>query len=138
MIRWRKTFELLAGVASALFAASLLIGCSQTTGASPNVIQRVQGETPAAPAPTGFWAATILFFNRLRRIQGKRRRSLTPTRMPILPRTMRSLLIRLRIGRIATPHYLRISSRYSATISIPFWRKTSAKISRSLKTPVRE
>src|SRR5271170_3338395 len=54
MIRWRKTFELLAGVASALFAASLLIGCSQTTGASPNVIQRAEGETPAAPAPTGF------------------------------------------------------------------------------------
>lgn len=41
-------------VGSALLAASLLAGCSQTTGSSPNVVQRVQGETPSAPPPNGF------------------------------------------------------------------------------------
>jgi hypothetical protein len=40
--------------AVALIAALGLWACSQTTGASPNVIQRAQGETPAVPPPTGF------------------------------------------------------------------------------------
>jgi len=29
-------------------------GCSQTTGQSPNIIQRATGETPAPPPPSGF------------------------------------------------------------------------------------
>jgi Protein of unknown function (DUF3313) len=43
-----------AGLAIALIAAVGLWACSQTTGASPNVVQRVQGGTPAAPPPSGF------------------------------------------------------------------------------------
>jgi Protein of unknown function (DUF3313) len=42
------------GVSSAILAGYLLAACSQTTGTSPNVIQRAQGETPAAPGATGF------------------------------------------------------------------------------------
>jgi Protein of unknown function (DUF3313) len=38
----------------ALIVASGMWACSQTTGASPNVIQRVEGETPAAPPQSGF------------------------------------------------------------------------------------
>ncbi|HUN57417.1 MAG TPA: DUF3313 domain-containing protein [Candidatus Binataceae bacterium] len=44
----------LTGLTIALIATVGLWACSQTTGASPNVIQRVQGETPAAPPPNGF------------------------------------------------------------------------------------
>ena len=39
---------------AALIAALGLWACSPTTGAAPNIIQRAEGETPAAPAPTGF------------------------------------------------------------------------------------
>lgn len=39
---------------SAILAGWLFAACSQTTGASPNVIERAQGETPAAPAASGF------------------------------------------------------------------------------------
>src|SRR5713101_2530727 len=39
------TFALLAGLMSA---------CSQTAAPEPNIIQRVQGETPAPPPPSGF------------------------------------------------------------------------------------
>ncbi len=42
------------GLASAVLAGWLLAACSQTTGASPNVVQRAQGETPAVPSPSGF------------------------------------------------------------------------------------
>jgi hypothetical protein len=42
------------GLASAVLTGWLLAGCSQTTGASPNVVQRAEGETPAPPPPSGF------------------------------------------------------------------------------------
>lgn len=32
----------------------LTTGCSQTTGQSPNIVQRATGETPAPPPPSGF------------------------------------------------------------------------------------
>ena len=54
MIYRNRSLKLLAGVGAALIAAALIVGCSQTTGESPNVIQRVQGEAPAAPPPNGF------------------------------------------------------------------------------------
>jgi hypothetical protein len=39
---------------SVLLASLLLAGCSQTAAPEPNIIERVKGETPAPPAPTGF------------------------------------------------------------------------------------
>jgi hypothetical protein len=42
------------GLVSALLAGWLLAACSQTTGQSPNIIQRAEGETPAAPPQSGF------------------------------------------------------------------------------------
>jgi hypothetical protein len=47
-------FRLATGLMIAIVAGWLVAGCSQTTGTSPNVIQRAQGETPAVPSPTGF------------------------------------------------------------------------------------
>jgi len=46
--------KLATGLVSAMLAGYLLAACSQTTEASPNIIQRAEGETPAAPRPTGF------------------------------------------------------------------------------------
>ncbi|MBV8056820.1 MAG: DUF3313 domain-containing protein [Deltaproteobacteria bacterium] len=46
--------KLATGLASAMLAGWLLAACSQTTGSSPNIIQRVEGETPAAPPQSGF------------------------------------------------------------------------------------
>ena len=37
-----------------ILAGSLLTACSQTAAPGPNIIQRAQGETPAAPPPSGF------------------------------------------------------------------------------------
>jgi hypothetical protein len=37
-----------------IVAGWLLGSCSQTTGPSPNIIQRAEGETPAAPPQSGF------------------------------------------------------------------------------------
>jgi len=37
-----------------VLAGYLLAGCAQTTGTSPNVVQRVEGTTPAPPPPSGF------------------------------------------------------------------------------------
>jgi hypothetical protein len=54
MIERSRSLRFLTGVAAALLMAGLMAACSQTTGASPNVIQRVQGETPAAPPQSGF------------------------------------------------------------------------------------
>jgi len=34
--------------------ASLMAACAQTTAPEPNIIQRVGGETPAPPSPSGF------------------------------------------------------------------------------------
>lgn len=42
------------GVAGALFAGLLMAGCAATSAPAPTIIQRVQGETPAPPPPSGF------------------------------------------------------------------------------------
>jgi hypothetical protein len=39
---------------SAMMFAVLVVGCAQTVAPGPNIIQRAQGETPAAPPPSGF------------------------------------------------------------------------------------
>jgi hypothetical protein len=49
-----KVAELAAVLTSVALAGWLLAGCSQTAAPAPNIIQRVQGETPAPPPPTGF------------------------------------------------------------------------------------
>ena len=46
--------RLSTAIAATLCAGVLMAGCAQTTGESPNIIQRVQGEAPAAPPPNGF------------------------------------------------------------------------------------
>jgi hypothetical protein len=52
-----RKIKFTTGLLSVLLAGSLLAGCSQTAAPEPNAIERVQGEKPAAPAPTGFLAA---------------------------------------------------------------------------------
>jgi hypothetical protein len=42
------------GIVATLCAGLLIAGCASTTGSSPNIVQRVQGEAPAAPPPNGF------------------------------------------------------------------------------------
>ncbi len=54
MIHGRNVLKFLCGVASAALLGSMLAGCSQTAAPEPTIIQRAQGETVAAPAPTGF------------------------------------------------------------------------------------
>jgi hypothetical protein len=49
-----RTLKLATGLASILLTGLLLAGCSQTAAPSPSIIQRVQGETPAPPPPSGF------------------------------------------------------------------------------------
>lgn len=44
----------IASLASIFLAGLLLVGCASTSAPAPNIIQRVQGETPAAPPPSGF------------------------------------------------------------------------------------
>jgi hypothetical protein len=39
---------------AAVMLAALVAGCSQTAAPGPNVAQRVEGEKPAAPPPSGF------------------------------------------------------------------------------------
>src|SRR5580704_287566 len=46
--------KLAGGLLSALVAGFLIAGCSQTAAPAPNIIQRAEGETPAAPVPSGF------------------------------------------------------------------------------------
>src|SRR5262249_17000640 len=46
--------KVVIGLGSVMFAGYLLAACSQTSGGSPNIIQRVEGEKPAAPPPNGF------------------------------------------------------------------------------------
>lgn len=46
--------KITAGVISAVLAGWFLAACSQTAGQSPNIVQRVEGETPAAPPQSGF------------------------------------------------------------------------------------
>jgi hypothetical protein len=54
MTHGRRTMRLAKGLLSATLAGWLVTGCAQTTAPSPNIIQRVQGETPAPPPPSGF------------------------------------------------------------------------------------
>src|SRR5277367_2716196 len=42
------------GIVAAVCAGMLMVGCASTSAPAPNIIQRVQGETPAAPPPSGF------------------------------------------------------------------------------------
>src|SRR5713101_7345370 len=49
-----KNMKLATGLLSVALAGWLLAGCSQTAAPEPNIIQRVQGETPAPPPPSGF------------------------------------------------------------------------------------
>ncbi len=46
--------KIVIGTMSVLLAAVMLAGCAQTAAPEPNLIQRVQGQTPAPPPPTGF------------------------------------------------------------------------------------
>jgi len=46
--------KLTASLVSLALAGTLLAGCSQTAAPAPSIMQRVQGETPAPPPPTGF------------------------------------------------------------------------------------
>jgi len=46
--------KLMVGALLSALAGSLVMGCAQTTGQSPNVIQRAEGETPAPPPASGF------------------------------------------------------------------------------------
>jgi hypothetical protein len=46
--------KLAAGLCSAALAGWLLVACSQSAGPGQNIVQRVEGEQPAAPPPTGF------------------------------------------------------------------------------------
>ncbi len=49
-----KNMKLATGLLSVALAGWLLAGCSQTAAPEPSIIQRVQGETPAPPPPSGF------------------------------------------------------------------------------------
>jgi len=46
--------KLAAGLLSVMSIGFFLSGCSQTAAPAPNIIQRVEGEKPAPPPPTGF------------------------------------------------------------------------------------
>jgi Protein of unknown function (DUF3313) len=46
--------KLATGLASVMLAGWLLAGCSQSAAPGPNIVQRVEGEQPAPPPPTGF------------------------------------------------------------------------------------
>jgi hypothetical protein len=54
MFHGTRVSQILTGLMSAMLAAALLAGCAQTEAPAPSIIQRAQGETVAAPAPTGF------------------------------------------------------------------------------------
>jgi hypothetical protein len=53
MIRVARIKKPLAAFAAIMLAA-LVAGCSQTAAPGPSIVQRAQGETPAAPPPSGF------------------------------------------------------------------------------------
>jgi Protein of unknown function (DUF3313) len=50
----RKGLKVLIGLVAALGLGMLMTGCASTAAPAPNIIQRVQGETPAAPPQSGF------------------------------------------------------------------------------------
>jgi Protein of unknown function (DUF3313) len=53
-----RGLKVAAGFLSVALAASILSGCSQTSEAQPNVVERAQGETaPPPPPPSGFLGA---------------------------------------------------------------------------------
>jgi len=54
MIQERRNVKSATGLLSVLLVGLLLAGCSQTAAPEPNIIQRVSGETPAPPPPSGF------------------------------------------------------------------------------------
>ncbi len=54
MFHATKVGQLMTGLIAASMLAALLAGCSQTAAPEPNAIQRAQGETVAAPPPSGF------------------------------------------------------------------------------------
>jgi hypothetical protein len=54
MIHKGKNMKLATGLLSVMLAGWLLAGCAQTAAPAPNIIQRVEGEKPAAPPPSGF------------------------------------------------------------------------------------
>jgi Protein of unknown function (DUF3313) len=49
-----KSPKFAIGLTSIALAGWLLAGCSQTAAPGPSIMQRVQGEAPAPPPPTGF------------------------------------------------------------------------------------
>jgi hypothetical protein len=49
-----KRLKVTASLMSLTLAGALLAGCSQTAAPAPSIMQRVQGETPAPPPPSGF------------------------------------------------------------------------------------
>jgi Protein of unknown function (DUF3313) len=49
-----RNMKLAAGLLSIVVAGWLLAGCSQTAAPQPNIIQRVEGDKPAPPPPSGF------------------------------------------------------------------------------------
>jgi len=51
-----RNMKLATGLLSVVLAGWLLAGCSQTAAPQPNIMQRVQGEKPAPPPPSGFLA----------------------------------------------------------------------------------
>jgi hypothetical protein len=54
MNRNKHTIKTSLSLAAAFAAGLLMAGCASTSAPAPNIIQRVQGETPAAPPPSGF------------------------------------------------------------------------------------
>jgi hypothetical protein len=54
MSRSNKSHKLARGLLSVVGVLLLISGCSQSTGQSPNIIQRVTGETPAPPPNSPF------------------------------------------------------------------------------------
>lgn len=54
MCKKSRNLKSAMGLASILLAGLLLAGCAQTVAPGPNIIERAKGETPEAPASTGF------------------------------------------------------------------------------------
>src|SRR5207249_12008521 len=46
--------KFLRGALPVIALAALIAGCAQTAALAPTIVQRVQGEKPAPPPPTGF------------------------------------------------------------------------------------
>lgn len=49
-----KTVRKPLGTFAAFMLAAFVVGCSQTAAPGPNIAQRVEGEKPAVPPPSGF------------------------------------------------------------------------------------